>query len=318
MKTKLLLLALLTAPFAIGVLAAEPLQIAVIPKSKESSYWQSVRAGALKAQAELAGEGVQVKILWDGTVREDQVDEQKQLVSSFVQQKVDGIVLAPVHAQAIVSAVEQAHAAKIPVVIVDSPINSEVQVSTVATNNYKAGFLAGRRLSEVLGGKGKVALFRYMKGHGSTQPRESGFIDAIKKSPGIQLISSDIQAGGDPAEQKKNAKELLTKVGSDVQGIFASNLYATLAMLSALRDAGLAGKVAFVGFDASDEEVAALRKDEMSGFAVQQPFMMGYLGVRTAVSAAQGKSVSKEVDTDVKMVTKENLDTPDIQKLINP
>jgi ribose transport system substrate-binding protein len=315
MKLTLALVALLLAPIVTS--AAEPLQIAVIPKSK-NPYWLAVRAGALKAAEESKAEGVPVNVIWDSAEREDQVEEQKALVAKFVADKVNGIVIAPVHAQAVVGPIEAATAAHIPVIVVDSPIASDAPASTIATNNYKAGLLAGRRLAEVLGGKGNVALFRYMKGHGSTQPRESGFLDAMKKSPGIRVISSDIHAGATEAEQQKNAKELLEKAGPDLQGVFASNLYATLGMIHALQETGRAGKIAFVGFDASDAVIDVVRKGDMAGVAVQQPYMMGYLGVKTAVQAIQGKSVDKEVDTDVKIVTKENLNTPEVQRLLNP
>jgi ribose transport system substrate-binding protein len=315
MKMKFVCVTLLLSSIALS--AAEPLKIAVIPKSKDNVYWQAVRAGAVKAAADLKGEGTEVTILWDGTDREDQTDAQKALVAGFVTQKVNGIVLAPLNPQALVSSVEQADAAKIPVIVIDSPLASPVPKATVATNNYKAGALAARRLAEAVGAKGNVALFRYMKGHSSTLPRESGFLDGLKKYPGIHVVSSDIYAGATVAEQSAHAKELLEKAG-DLQGVFGSNLYATLGMLSALRDSGKAGKIAFVGFDASDPIIDAVRKGDMAGVAVQQPFMMGYLGVKTVVQAIQGKPVDHEVDTDVKMVTKENLDTPDVQALLNP
>jgi ribose transport system substrate-binding protein len=314
-KIKLTCVVLMLIPIALS--AVEPLKIAVVPKSKDSIYWQAVRAGAMKAATELQSEGIPVTVIWDGTSREDDIDGQIALLAGFVTQKVNGIVLAPLHAQAIVPAVEQATAAKIPIVVIDSPIASPLPKATVATNNYKAGSLAGRRLAEVLGGKGNVALFRYMKGHGSTQPRESGFLDALKKYPNIHVVSSDIQAGATAEEQTAHAKELLAK-NDDLQGVFGSNLYATLGMLTALRDAGKAGKIAFVGFDASDPIIEAVRKGEMAGVAVQQPFMMGYLGVRTVVQAISGKPVDREVDTDVKIVTKENLDTAEVQALLNP
>jgi ribose transport system substrate-binding protein len=318
MKTRSVCFAAFALAFCAFAAAAEPLRIAVIPKAVGHEYWATVRAGALKAEAELTAVGTPVKVIWEGTAREDQVEEQKQLVARFITAKVGAIVLAPVHAQALVPVLEQAKAANIPVIVIDSPLGSDLPVSTVATNNYKAGLFAGRRLAEVLGGSGKVALFRYMKGHGSTQPRESGFLDAMKKHPGIQLVSTDVHAGATAEEQEKNARELLGRAGAELKGIFASNLDATLGMLAALRGTGAAGKVAFVGFDSNDALVDALRKGDMSGFAVQQPFEMGLRGVRTAVAAAQGKSVDKEVDTDVKIVTKENLDTPEVQRLLNP
>lgn len=316
MKLNLVVLALLCAP--VTFVTAASVDVAVVVKAKESAYWNIIRAGANKAKADLAKEGVSVNLLWDGPQNEDQVDDQKRLVTDYVGRKVNAIVLAPANAQALVSPVDAANAAGIPVVVIDSPLGSETPVTTVATNNYKAGLLAGRRLAEVLGGKGHVALFRFMKGHGSSQPREAGFLDAMKKFPGIQVVSADIHAGPTAAEAEKNAGVLLAKFGSDLQGVFASNLYATQGMLAALRTAGLAGKVKFVGFDSTDELVDAVRKGDLSGIAVQQPFLMGYLGVKSAVSAVNHQSLDREVDTDVKIVTKENLDTPEVQTLLNP
>ncbi|HVS53322.1 MAG TPA: substrate-binding domain-containing protein [Opitutaceae bacterium] len=311
------LLALLACGAAAAA-APAPLQIAVIPKSVGNEYWEAVHAGAAKAEADLTAQGVAVKIYWDGTEREDQIDLQRQIVAKYVGRKVDAIVLAPMHAQALIGAADDATAAKIPVVLIDSPLAGGSVVSTVATNNYKAGLLAGRRLGEALGGKGKVALFRYMKGHGSTQPRESGFLDAMKKFPEIEVISASALSGPTVAEATASAKALLAQSGAQLQGVFASNLTASEGMLAALRAEGRAGKISFVGFDSSDAEIEALRKGEMAGFAVQQPFMMGYLGVQTAVAKLQGKPVDHEVDTDVKIVTKENLETPEVKKLLNP
>ncbi len=319
MKIKFIsLLALFLSLAAASSLAAEALLIAVIPKSTDNDYWRTVHAGALKAQADLIAEGIPVTVLWEGTQREDQLEEQKNIIARFVTRKVSGIVLAPMQAAALVPPAEHAVAAKIPVVIIDSPLNSELAASTVATNNYKGGMLAGRRMADVLGGKGKVAMLRFVKGHSSTQPRESGFLDAIKKYPNIQVISSDQQAGATAEDARLAAKALLERIGAEVQGIFTPNLTSTAGMLAALREAGLAGKISFVGFDSSAAQIEALRKGEMSGMIVQQPFMMGYLGVRTAVDVIHGKTVAKEVDTEVKLVTKENLDTPEIHKLLNP
>lgn len=315
LKTNLLCLSLLVAPFTL--FAAEPLRIGVIPKMKENVYWKTVIAGAMKAAADLTAEGRAVDIVWDATDQEDQIDAQRAIVERFVGQNVDAIVLAPAHAQGMVPAIEQV-ATKIPVIVVDSPLASRLPKSTVATNNYKAGLLAGRRLAEAIGGKGNVALFRYMKGHGSTQPRESGFLDAMKKYPGIQVVSSDFHAGATIAEATVHAKQLLEKCGANLQGVFGSNLYATLGLLAALRETGQAGKVAFMGFDTDERVIEGLRKGELAGVAVQQPFMMGYLGVRTAVQAIQGKPVDSEIDTDVKIVTRENVETPEIQLLLSP
>lgn len=316
MKVSFASLALLIAP--VTAFAAQPLNVAVIPKAKDSAYWDIVKGGVMKAKADLETQGVTVNIIWDGPAREDQTQEQKQLVDSYVTKKVDAIVLAPSHAQVLSPAVDQAKAAGIPVVVIDSLIGTDSQVATVATNNYKAGMLAGRRLAETLNGKGNVALFRFVKGHGSTQPREAGFLDALKRFPDIKVVSSDISSGATKEDAQKNGAVLLQKYGADLQGVFAPNMPSTEGMLAALREAKLAGKISFVGFDGTDELVDAVRKGEIAGLTVQQPFKMGYVGVTTAVAAAQHKAVQKEVDTEVMMVTKDNLETPEVKKLLNP
>jgi len=314
---KLPLLALLVLGSAL-VTSAASLDVAVIVKAKTSTYWDVVHAGVDKARQDLAAEGTTVNVLWDGPSREDEVALQQQEVRAAIGKHVAAIVLAPANGQALVAPVEEAKAAGIPVVIIDSLLGSDAQVATVATNNYKAGLLAGRQLADSLGGKGNVALFRYLKGVGSSQPRESGFLDAVKKYPGIKVISADVVSGATTAEAVVNAKGLLEKLGAQLNGVFAPNLYSTEGMLTALRDTGFTGKIAFVGFDASAECVAALRKGEVTALTVQQPFKMGYVGVKTAVDAIAHKSVDHEIDTDVKIVTRDNLDTPEIQKLLNP
>ena len=298
--------------------AAEALQIAVVPKNITNDYWRTLHAGAIKAQADLAAEGIAVNILWEGVSREDQLEEQKEIVRRFVGGKVDGIVLGPMKAGALVSAAEEAVAAKIPVVIVDAPLNSDLAVSTIATNNYKAGLLAGRRMADTLGGKGKVLLLRYVKDHSSTQPRESGFLDALKKFPGIEVIATERAPGASAEQARLLAKAQLDLHGAELQGAFAPNLTTTTGLLAALRESGLAGKISFVGFDSNPAQLEALKKGEMNSMIVQQPFMMGYLGVRTVVDVIRGKTVAKEVDTEARLVTRENLDTPEIQKLLNP
>jgi ribose transport system substrate-binding protein len=296
--------------------AGEPLRIAVVPKSVGNEYWSAVQAGAMKARAELAAEGVAVEILWKGTEREDQIDQQKEIVADFVAQKVSALVLAPMHTQQLVSSVEAATQAKIPVILIDSSVNTTKVVSIVATDNYRAGMLAGRCLVKAIGAKGKVLLLRFQPGHSSTAPRERGFLDTLQKFPGIEVVSSDQFSGATTETGRKAARALLDQFGASLNGVFTPNLISTSGMLRALRETGLAGKVAFVGFDASAEHIDALRKGEMQGVVVQQPFMMGYTGVRTAVAAVQGKMVDTEIAAEAELVTKENLETPEIQRLL--
>src|SRR3954469_7308159 len=170
--------------------------IAVIPKGTTHEFWKSINAGAVKAQRELAEKGTKADIIWKGPLREDDRDQQIQVVESFMTRHVSGIVLAPLDSQALVKPVHNAILAKVPVVVMDSDLKSDEYVSFVATDNYKGGQLAGDEMGRLLGGKGNVILLRYAVGSASTEAREAGFLDVLKKSyPQIKIISSDQHAG---------------------------------------------------------------------------------------------------------------------------
>jgi ribose transport system substrate-binding protein len=214
-------------------------------------------------------------------------------------------------------------AKKIPVVIFDSGLEGDDYVSYVATDNYKGGFLAGEHLSKVLGGKGKVALLRYMEGSESTVQREQGFLDAIAKSKDIEVISSNQYAGATADTALKASENLLASLktadgGLKIEGLFCPNESSAIGMLRALQTAKLAGKVKFVGFDTSERLVAALKSGELQGTVLQNPIKMGYLAVKTIVGHLRGGAQEKRVDTGVAIATPENMDTPEMRALLQP
>src|SRR3989441_9360061 len=295
------------------------LTIAVIPKGTSHEFWKSIHAGAIKASRELSTHGNDVEVIWKGPLREDDREQQIQVVEGFTSQGVNGIVLAPLDNRALVRPVEEAKNAGVPTVIIDSALDSNSIVSFVATDNRKGGMLAADRLGELLGGKGKVILLRYAEGSASTQDREDGFLQEIKqKYPGVELISTDQYAGATRDTAKRASENLLNRFGEEVQGIFCPNESTTAGMLLALQDIGKAGKVIFVGFDSSQPFIDAMRAKQLQGIVVQNPFNMGYLGVRTMVEHLQGKTVDKRIDTGVTMITLDNLDANETQALLHP
>ena len=301
------------------------LRIAVIPKGTTHEFWKSIHAGAVKAEREInaeAGGGVRVEVQWKGPQKEDDRSQQIQVVQNFIAAGVQGIVLAPLDDTALLNPVRDAGKAGIPVVIFDSGLEGEVGkdfVSYVSTDNYKGGVLGARRLGEVLGGKGKAILLRYAEGSESTMQRERGFLDTLKKEhPGIELISSDLYGGATTETSYKTSQNLLTRFRDQVQGIFTPNESTTFGMLRALKDAGLAGKVKHVGFDASEALVKAMKENEIQGLVLQNPIRMGYLGVKTLVDHIRGRTVEKVIDTGAVIVTPENMDTPEMRALHTP
>lgn len=287
--------------------------VAVIPKGTTHEFWKSVHAGANKAAADLG-----VDVIWKGPVREDDRAEQLKLVEDFVTRGVDGIVLAPLDDTALVPAVKEAAAQKIPVVIIDSDIAWQDRVSFVATDNYAAGAAAARRLASVLGSKGNVAMMRYQEGSASTMQREKGFADTLsKESAGVHLVSENQYGGATTETAYKTAENILVKL-PELDGVFCPNESTTFGMLRALEDAKRTGKVRFVGFDASAKLVEAMSRGEIQGLVVQNPFAMGERGVGALGALWAGKPVDKRVDTGVVVATPENMKEPAVAALLSP
>jgi ribose transport system substrate-binding protein len=139
-----------------------------------------------------------------------------------------------------------------------------------------------------------------------------------KDFPGIRLISTDQHAGATRDSAKRAAENLLNRFGRQLDGVFASNESSASGMLLALRDAGLAGKVKFIAFDAGETLNAGLRAGDVHGLVVQDPLNMGYLGVRTMVKVLRGEKVEPVIDTGVGLVTKENMNDPRSVELLSP
>jgi ribose transport system substrate-binding protein len=299
--------------------AGKTLRIAFVPKGTTHEFWRTIHAGAIKAQRDLAARGVSVEILWKGPLREDDREQQVQVVESFASQGIDGIVLAPLDEKALVRPVEEAKRLGVPTVIVDSALASDQIVSFVATDNTKGGEMAADELGRLLGGKGRVLLLRYQEGSASTTAREEGFLSRLKAGwPGLELVVADQYAGPTVDTAKRASENLLNRHGRDLQGIFVVNETSTGGMLLALQDAGLAGKVKLVGFDGTPTLVAAMRAGQLDAFALQNPFRMAGLGVETMVDHLLGRPVPKRIDTGVLVVTPANLDTPGVRELLSP
>lgn len=299
--------------------AAKSYRVAVIPQGSTHEFWKSIHAGAMKAAQDATAAGTKVEIIWKGPMREDDREQQVQVVESFVTQKVDGIVLAPFDKNALVRPVEEAKRAGVPVVVIDSGLESQDPISFVASNNYHGGELAAEEMGRLLGGKGKVLMLRYQEGVASTEQREKGFAEKLAAAfPGIEIVSSNQYAGATRDTAKTASENLLNRYGNDVQGMFTPNESSTAGALLALEDAGKAGKIRFIGFDSSEIFTRAIGDRKLDGIVVQNPFAMGELGVMTLLDHLAGKSVPKRVDTGVTLITSANLDTPESQRLLHP
>ncbi len=292
--------------------------IAVIPKGTSHVFWQSIHAGAEKAASELG-----VTIIWRGPLREDDRDSQISEVQGFISRGVSGIVLAPLDDSALAQPVADAARRGIPVVVIDSGLKGSDYVSFVATDNRKGGRLAGDHLGALLKGAGKIVMLRYAEGSASTIQREEGFLEGIAAHGGLEIVSANQYGGADVEGAYKKGEALLSRYkradGSlGVDGIFCPNESTTMAMLRVLQDNGWAGKVKFVGFDASDTLAKGLADGHLDGLVLQDPVNMGYLGVKTMVAHLKGQPVEKRIDTGVRLVTRDRMEDADAKALLHP
>lgn len=293
--------------------------IAGIPQGSLHKHWKTIHAGADKAVRDLNAQGMSVSLAWNAPLREDDREDQKKIVAAFIHKRVDGLMLAPFDNQSLVPSVEEAAAAGIPTVVIDSALASNKVVSFVATDNKKAGALAADRVGELLYGKGRVLVLRYQKGSASTEEREEGFLERIRRSyPGIETIASNEYAGATRDTAKRTSEGLLARHSKELNGIFTPNESSTAGMLMALQATQLAGKILLVGFDASDMYIDSMRYKQIQGLVVQDPFRMGELGVKTLLDHLQGRPVLKRIDTGATMITPENMDRPDVRGLLHP
>ncbi len=294
-----------------------PLKIAVVPKSVMREFWKAVHAGAARAEAELEG----VQIIWKGPLNENDRAHQINVVEDFINAGVSGVVLAPLDRTALAGIVGEARKAQIPTVIIDSDLDGQPGtdfVSFVATDNAAGGAKAARHLGRLIGGKGNVLLMRHVQGSASTHAREEGFLATLAKEfPDVRVVSSDQYAGATQEAAIAKAESLLSRF-PDLDGIFCPNDTSAFGMLRALQQASRAGKVKFVGFDAIPQFIDAMKKGEMHGFVVQDPFNMGYQSVKAIVSHLRGQKVPDRIDTGSEVVTPENLDDPRIRELLSP
>jgi ribose transport system substrate-binding protein len=214
-----------------------------------------------------------------------------------------------------VPSVEKLYEKHIPCVIIDSDIDSDKYVSFIATNNYQGGVIAARRMGQILNGKGRIIVVKYIPGSASTTNRENGFIETIQKEFGdIKIVDS--KYAGDTVETALQATEDLLTRNPSIDGLYAPNSSSVIGAMRAVDAHQLAGKIKIVGFDVEKPMLDGLRTGSIDSFVSQDPYGMGYQGVKTLLDRINGKDVPKHKETELKLITKENIDTPEIQAFL--
>lgn len=279
------------------------LEFVLITMDSMDEHWLSVKAGAEEKANELGN----INLTFRAPAGKVDPNEQTRMVEDAINQKADAILVAPSDKDALANVIDRAHEAGIPVVIIDSPAETDNYVSFLATDNYVAGALAADTLAEEIGGVGKVAVINAQAGSGTTIARETGFTDRIAEAyPDIEVVAIQY-SDGDKTKALDQATDIMT-AHPDLAGFYASNEGSTVGVAKAVEESGNKGKIKVVGFDKSADIVSAIENGVIQAAMVQNPELMGSEGVQKAYDAINGVEVEKYINTGVTVVTKENVD----------
>jgi ribose transport system substrate-binding protein len=285
--------------------------IGVVPKGVASIFFQGVRAGV-----EAAGRHLNADVVWNGPAEETEFTRQIDIVESMISGRVDAIMISPSEKTALVGVVERAMKQGIPVVVFDSAIDTQNYTCYIATDNHGAGGVAAAEVARLTGGTAEVALLRHIPGSASTGDRERGFVEAVgNKFSGLKLIAEGYSMG-DRARALRIAEDFLT-AHPNLKAIFAPSEVSTIGAERALRARKLAGRVHLVGFDGSPPLVTAVRDRVISALLIQDPFRIGWLGVKALLDKLNGSTPSRLVEIPAQVVTAENVDSAAIQQIID-
>ncbi|WP_426840603.1 ABC transporter substrate-binding protein [Glaesserella parasuis] len=287
-------------------------EIAVIVKSANSTFWQNVRKGAETAGADLGGK---YKVTFQGPESETAIDAQVNMVDNAVNRGVAGIVLAASDPVALVPAVRKAYESGIPVVLIDSGLNSDGKYyqSFLATDNRAAGKLAAEKLLAKVKG-GKVAVMSFTQGAASAIERTGGFIDEVKSKANYKIVGP-YYSNSEMVTALNQTEDVLGS-NPDIAAIFGANEPTAVGMARAVKQKGFAGKIVAVGFDGNSDLQNFVRDGTLDGIVVQSSYQMGYKGVDTIGKLIKGEKVEKVIDTGVVYVTKENIDSPEAKAVL--
>jgi ribose transport system substrate-binding protein len=291
-------------------------RIVVIVKATTSQFWATVFAGADAAAKVL---GIQISKL--GATAETDVAGEVSIMENAISSKPTAIVVAATNAAALAHPIEQATAAGIPVIVIDSKANTDKYVTFLATNNVTGGEKAADELAACVKARtgkaeGNVAYLTALAGAQSLNDRDKGFVERLKTYPDLKIVEHRT-GNNDPARALSDSEDVLTR-HPDLVGLFADNEVEGDGVGAAITEKSLGQKLCAVAFDTSDQEVAFVRKGALDGLIVQNPYMMGYAGVWYGLAASHGAVLPHYVDSGVQVVTKANIDNPTMAGLLDP
>jgi ribose transport system substrate-binding protein len=283
--------------------------IAIVSKGFQHQFWQAVKKGA---DEEAQKEGV--RISFDGPATEADIEQQVTMLTNALNKQPAAIGFAALDSRAAAPLLEQAKSRHIPVIAFDSGVDSDIPLTTAATDNKAAAAEAAKHMSEALGGTGKVAMVVHDQTSKSGTDRRDGFVEWMQaNAPGIQLLPPQY-GGGDQAKSADITKSIIS-ANPDVKGIYGSNEGSAIGVVKGVEESGAKG-ITIVGFDSGKAQIDAIKSGTMIGAITQNPVGMGEQLVQAAVKATKGETLPKVIDTGFYWYDKSNVDSPDIQAVL--
>ncbi len=317
MKT-LVVAASIVASLALGAsaMAQTKQTVAVIVKDTTSTYWQAVLAGARQAGRDF---GVNVAEL--GAQSESDTNGQIDMLEKAVASNPTAIVLAPTQATALGRPIDEA-AKKVKIIGIGSAADTNAMTSLLSTDNVNAGRIAAEALASAItktygDTEGDVVIITSMPGVAALEQRAKGFKEVLGAKYRALDIVADRIADGKPATVI-NIMENLIASTPDLRGVFVSDPIMTEAVAEAVAEGKSGDKINVVGVGADETLVKLLQGDTIAGLVVEDPYRMGYDGIKTALAAAKGEQVAANVDTGATLITKANMRSARSQELLNP
>jgi ribose transport system substrate-binding protein len=297
---------------ATGAAGAASKTIVFIPKSTDVTYWLFLRKGAAD-KAKALGYDLQ----YQGVSRESDVTGEVNLLRNVVSSHPAGILIAATDAQALAAPVEEGIKAGVPIIMVDSGVNSDAPSASITTDNTDGGYQLGKKLAELIDGKGKVINLGITAGSQTGKERDQGFLAAMKERPDIKVLPTQ-WTSAQAATAMNDTTDLLNS-NPDVNGVYSAAAPMAVGAAQALKARGLDKKVKLVTFDPSPEVIPLFEDGTIQAIAAQNPYQMGFEGVSMLDAVIKGGKIApdkKKTQIPVVIITPENFKQPDVQKLI--
>jgi ribose transport system substrate-binding protein len=283
--------------------------IAIVSKGFQHQFWQAVKQGA---ETEAAAQGV--RISFEGPASESEVEAQVNMLQNALGRQPDVLGFAALDSRAAAPLLQQARTSSIPVIAFDSGVDSDIPLTTAATDNKAAAAEAAKHMAEALGGTGKVGLVVHDQTSRTGQDRRDGFLEWMQaNAPGIQVL--DPQYGGGDQAKSADITKAIIAANPDLKGIYAANEGSAIGVLRGVAESGTTG-LTVIGFDSGQGQIEAIKNGQMLGAVTQDPIGMGKALVDAAVKANRGEQLPKVIDTGFYWYDQSNIDSAEIKPLL--